>query len=137
MDGPGGAMAMLTIAVALTAVRAGRDNHPAAFGRKRMTIFAFDQQPVGRYAAQVELTLKRIAAKRTYAAQTPRVNMNLAMTVVLRIEQMDQFPGRTAVEIADRRHVQIAVLSFVVNLKIYAHLNFLRWFDQAQAGGCF
>ena len=127
-------MTILTIAITTAAVRLGGGHHPAAFGRKRMTVFSFDQQPMGRNAAHVELALKRIAAKRTYASKPPRVDMNQAMTVVLLIDQMNQLPGRTAIEIANRIHMQITVFPFVLDLKIYAHMDFLQLMNQTQAG---
>jgi hypothetical protein len=119
-------MAMVTLSVAPAAVRLGSSHHLAAFGRKGMAVLAFDQQPVGGHTAAVKLTLKRIAPKGAYAAQPLCVDKHLTVTIVLLIDQMNQFPGRTTIKITDRIDVQITVLPFVLDLKVHAHLVFLR-----------
>jgi hypothetical protein len=101
LNGSGRTLAMYTIPITIAAMRLGSGNYAATFGCKGSPIFAFDQQLVNGNAALVELALKCIAAKRADAAQTPCINMHPPLAVVLLIEQMNQFPGRTTIEIAD------------------------------------
>jgi hypothetical protein len=61
------------------------------------------------------------ASKWAHFAQVPGINNNLPLTVVLLMEQIDQFPGGAAVQIPPWDNMQVTVAFLYIDLKIGAH----------------
>jgi hypothetical protein len=84
-------------------------------------IFAFEENPFGGQQPSVEAAMEGAASERTQRRQVVGVDIDLSPSVVLFVEQVDQFPGGIAVKVAARTNMQVAVIFFEFDMKIIAH----------------
>jgi hypothetical protein len=111
--------------VAAAAMLRFRNNDPASFGGEFETLFPLEKDSVGRHSALAETALKGGAPEGAEAAQPAGVDKDPSLAVVVLAEKVDQFSGRTAVEVTAGGHVKVAVALFEGQLKVAAH-GFLR-----------
>jgi len=99
----------------------GINNGPAAVWRNFKTFFTFETESICRHGSEIQPAPKSVAAEWVYHAQVTGIDKHSSFTVILIMNQIDQFPGGTPVKIPFWLNVQVAVAFFELDLKIDAH----------------
>jgi hypothetical protein len=84
-------------------------------------VFTLEDSPFGRQQPSIEAAMEGAASERAQPRQVVGVNIDLALSVVLLVEQVDQFPCGTAVKITAGANMQVAVVFLEFYMKVAAH----------------
>ncbi|MBC2712726.1 MAG: hypothetical protein HGJ94_17580 [Desulfosarcina sp.] len=117
-----GAVAIRTISIAAAFVLFRRHDYIASFRRDFISFFPFKKETICRQPALIEPALKCAATERANFPEAMGIDKDLPFAGVLLMEQVDQFPGRAAVKISCRVHMQVSIALFKRDLKIGAHV---------------
>jgi hypothetical protein len=108
-------------AIAPTAAFWRMTDDRASLGGDFSALVSFEIEAFEGQMLPIQAALEGAAAKRVQCRQLTGVDINLPLAVVLFMEQVDQFPGGTAVKVAAGPDMQIAVAFFEFDLEIVAH----------------
>ena len=117
-----GTFAVLAFAVAATSMRFGRGNNIASLGCQGSAFLPHEEKAVAWQPGHFQAAFERIAAKRVDLLQPTGVDDDPALTAILIVEEVEQLPGRSSVEIAFGLYMQGAVVLVECNLEWGVHV---------------
>ncbi|MFP4515896.1 MAG: hypothetical protein ACLFNV_03805 [Desulfovibrionales bacterium] len=110
-----GAKTRFALAAASTPSLIGRGNDMTPFRSDLYSFVAHEEKPFQRDVFRIEPALEGSAAKWTYFPEALGVDEDLLLSVIVVMEQVGQLPGRAAVEVTNRSHVEVSFAFLVSN----------------------
>jgi hypothetical protein len=98
-----------------------RLHHVASFGSHLFTFFSLEIEALKGQLLSIQTVLEGTATKGAQLFEAAGIDIDLSLTVVLFVKQVDQFPSGAAVKIAAGVDMQVAVTLFIFDLEITAH----------------